>query len=405
MNYNIGDRIKDEKRDITLTDLRRYNGRLKYKYTCNKCGYDKGEISEPYLNKGHGCICCSNRVTVLGINTIWDTAQWMVRYVGEDIAKTHCCNSNKYIYPTCPDCGAVKDKKIPIYNIYLRHSIGCSCRDRISFPEKFMFSILDQLKNKGIIGCIESEKIYDWCKYYNPYKNKESFGRYDFVIEDMKLIIETDGEFHRRDNNMNGQSKEESEWIDGIKDKLAKDNGYKIIRISDKGDLKDNIIHSELNDIFDLSIIDWNKCLEFGLTNLMRLACKYKKENPNLTTVDISKIMNVSSVTVRNWLKIGSGLNLCSYNPKIDGKNKNNLQLICLNNGIIFESLRDCERKSEEILGVHIDRKSITRVCKNKQKSTKGYTFKFIKDLTEEEYIKYNVERKLEELKKGDVIE
>ena len=38
MNYNIGDRIKDEKRDITLTDLRRYNGRLQYKYTCNICG-------------------------------------------------------------------------------------------------------------------------------------------------------------------------------------------------------------------------------------------------------------------------------------------------------------------------------------------------------------------------------
>ena len=322
--FEIGQILKDEKRDITITDRfkvennRCKNGYIKkYKYTCNKCGYDKGEIYETRLKSGNGCVCCSGMVAVLGINTIFDTAPWMVKYVGEEVAKTHTCCSHKYIYPICPDCGRNRNKKIRICSIYEHHSIGCDCGDGKSYPEKFMFCLLDQLKRNEVINTIETEKTYDWCNYYNPYKNKDSFGRYDFVIENMKLIIEMDGEFHRIDNNLSGQTVEESQWLDSTKDKLAKENGYSIIRISNENDLKYNIIHSELNDIFDLSIIDWDKCIEFGCTNLMKLACKYKKENPNLTNLEISKMIGgVGIGGVRKWLIAGEKLNLCSYHDK-----------------------------------------------------------------------------------------
>ena len=42
--YNIGDRIKDNNRDLTIIDRRIRNDKYKqYKYRCNKCGYECGE--------------------------------------------------------------------------------------------------------------------------------------------------------------------------------------------------------------------------------------------------------------------------------------------------------------------------------------------------------------------------
>ena len=46
--YNIGDRIVDDKRDLTITEQIYLNNnkgdKVKYyKYKCNKCGFDCGE--------------------------------------------------------------------------------------------------------------------------------------------------------------------------------------------------------------------------------------------------------------------------------------------------------------------------------------------------------------------------
>ena len=81
--YSIGDRIIDEYKDITITDIsykyhnvksqkkpKRY---MVYKYHCNKCGFDCGEhyicgelieekwvtLSELNRKNGYYCPCCS----------------------------------------------------------------------------------------------------------------------------------------------------------------------------------------------------------------------------------------------------------------------------------------------------------------------------------------------------------
>ena len=51
---------------------------------------------------------------------------------------------------------------------------------------------------------------------------------------------------------MSGQTKEESQWIDNKKDELALKNGYKIIRISDEGDIKENIYSPIKTDGLDV---------------------------------------------------------------------------------------------------------------------------------------------------------
>ena len=40
MEYNIGDRIIDDKRDITIIDKKKLTRKYIYKYRCNICGYE-----------------------------------------------------------------------------------------------------------------------------------------------------------------------------------------------------------------------------------------------------------------------------------------------------------------------------------------------------------------------------
>lgn len=195
----IGQTFKDDKRDIVITNREnkkdnKGNNKF-YKYKCNKCGFDCGEhysvkdsehrkelwILEGNLIKGQGCSCCNNKVIVEGINSIVDTAPWMIPYFqNPNEAKIYAKSSNKKIIPICPDCGRVKDKEISINQIYNKKSIGCTCSDSIPYPEKFMLSVLKQL---GINFKTQLNKtIFNWCKDY----------RYDFYfnLNNNKYIIE-----------------------------------------------------------------------------------------------------------------------------------------------------------------------------------------------------------------------
>lgn len=66
---------------------------------------------------------------------------------------------------------------------------------------------------------------YEWCKNI-----KNNFLPFDFVIEELKIIIEIDGEQHFS-QVLNWNSPEENLKNDIFKMKLAKENGYTIIRI------------------------------------------------------------------------------------------------------------------------------------------------------------------------------
>lgn len=210
--------FKNGNRDIIIID-REYrddknNKKLKwYKYKCNICGFcdDRSWMVESNLigKKEQGCSCCVGRTVVEGINDISTTNPELVKYFqNPEHSKEFTKSSHEKIYPICPDCGRIKDKKVSIDSIYKTHSIGCSCSDGKSYNEKFMFNVLEQLNIP-----FETEFTSDWCKY--EYKNKIRQGRYDFLFElnNKKYIVETDGRWHKSDNKMNGQTKEESKMI------------------------------------------------------------------------------------------------------------------------------------------------------------------------------------------------
>jgi len=354
-----------------------------YKYKCNRCRYNEGWIVEYDLLKGHGCSCCHGLTTVLGINTIWDTARWMCDLgVSEEDAKTHTHGSNNKVSVICPDCKL--EKMVKICDLYTNHSISCKCGDGFSYGHKYIFSLLTQLKQDFI-----DNYTFDWCKFYNLYKEKEVSGEYDFILEDKNIIIEVDGGFHRTDNNRSGQTKEESIFLDNEKDKLALDNGYKVIRIiynDDNLNIKQNIILNKyLNILFDLSNIDWTKCEEFALSNRVKEACKLKNNNLEMTTTEIGLILNISSDSVRNYLKKGNKLGWCYYNAKeeqirnsIKTGYKVTKKIEVFKNGEslgVFESIKCLIDKSKKILEVQLCRNGIREQIKNNTESYKGFTF------------------------------
>lgn len=313
--YEIGEDILNENRNIKIINRysekkeaikngRSYISKLKYyDFCCNKCGYTNNHVLEKCLyNSNYGCPCCSHRVLVEGINNIPSTDPWMIPYFegGYEEAKLYMANSNKKVTMICPDCGTTK--MVRIGKLKQTQTISCSCGDGFSFPEKFLISLLNQTGFN-----YEFQKTFDWCVFNNPYKNKIVTGRYDFYIESLNLIIETDGGWHKSDNSLSGQSKEESLYIDSEKDRLASMNGISVIRldcsISSKNYILNSLKYSELNHYLDLSNINFEECNTYAMTNLRKMIINKYKSNSTLTATDLSKEYKISSSTVCNWLR------------------------------------------------------------------------------------------------------
>lgn len=388
----IGTRLKDNKRDFTITDREtRKNNRDKnikwYRYTCNKCGWTNGWIPENNLIKGIGCSCCCNtpRVVVEGINDIPTTAPWMVKYFqgGYDEAKLYTKASGKMIYPICPECNTIKNKPVKICDIYKKHSIGCPCKDGMSYPNKVMYNILQQL---NIL--FKNEFSPDWIKPK----------RYDFYFEldNKKYIVEMDGELgHGNSNRLSGQSKEQSKAIDVYKDKLANEHDIEVIRVdaqkSEVDYIRNNMIHSQLSNILKLHDVDWKLCEQFAMNNIIKTICEFKTNNPNLTSNDIGKIFNINGRIIRTYFNKGTKFGWCNYDPIKENKlgieksiktnqEKYSIPIEIFKNETslgIYKTASEISRLSIELFGVKLHNSAISKFCSGKYKSNTYKGFKF----------------------------
>ena len=400
--YEIGQNLKDEKKDFIIID-RKYekdkNGHnIKlYRYKCNKCGYDKGWTRESCLSKNNrGCPCCckSPRLVEKGINDIATTHPYLVKYfVNIEDTYKYTYSSNKNVLMKCPNCGYEKINNIN--NLYYKGFSCPMCSDGIFMPEKIMFRVLEQLKqNKQLDNFVYqySKTNADWCGKY----------RYDFYFEKdgQSYIIETHGEQHYKETSQFKQTLEEIKENDEIKKELAlkngiKENNYIIIdcRKSDFEFIKYNIELSNLLCIFNIKYIDWKKVENNIEKSLVKEICDYWNLHKNvnkecLSTRDLALLFNINRTTIIKYLKIGNKNKWCYYNPKEEmSNNSRNLgrltgkKIEVFKDGKslgIFNSGRELDRKSEEIFGVKLKYASISLVCLNKQKSYKGFIFKYI---------------------------
>jgi ssDNA-binding Zn-finger/Zn-ribbon topoisomerase 1 len=290
----------------------------------------------------------------------------------------------------CPDCGFKKE--IKINNLYNKGFSCPKCGDKTPYPEKIMFSIFDQLKIDFKTQL--SKAILKWCKDY----------KYDFYfkLDDNYVLIETHGEQHYKENRRIGaRTLEEEKRNDILKKELALTNGIKeenyiVIdcRKSELEFIKQNILVSRLNELFDLSKVDWLEAEKFALSNRVKEACSYWS-NGITNSQEIAKIMKLARNTITKYLKKGSILNWCNYdaeevkkkNGKISSMKSRKPVVILKNNLIIkkFESFIELERMSQRIFGTKLDYNMISQVCVGKKPQYKGYTFKYLSDLTPEE--------------------
>lgn len=347
---------------------------IKYKYYKYRCTCKNEDwISESNLNQGQGCNVCgpNPKKAVLGRNTIWDKARWMVNLgVSEEDAKKYMPCSNKKIEVTCPYCG--RKRKCRISDIYNYHSIGCVCGDGVSYPEKFMYSVLEQLNIK-----FETQYCPKWLN---------SKQKYDFYLSDYNTIIETHGEQHY-EKSRRGRSLQEEQENDRIKEELALNNGitnYIVIdcRKSEINWIKEQILNSDLVKLFDLSTVNWDKCNEFALGNLVKKVCDYWHEHreingEDITTVGVGEVFRLGRSAIIKYLKQGTKLGWCNYNAKEEksrsGKvngGQNNQPIYCPELNRIFTSIADAEKK------LKINHQNISSVLNGKYKTSGGYHWK-----------------------------
>lgn len=319
---DIGFRIIDNKRDLTILDTIRQvcNDGVKrkfYKVRCNKCGYVYLIKESNLITHQQKCgACCQNPSrAVLGINTIWDRARWMCDLgISEEDAKKYTYGSKSKVLVKCKLCG--REKHVSIASVYRCKTIGCICGDGYSYPEKFVFSILEQLS----------------VDFQTQYSFNDSNKRYDFYFKynNENYIIETHGEQHyignSKTSNRNNSLKEELE-NDKYKKTLALVNGIKeenyIVVDCRKSELewiKNHIIECKLNELFDLNKVDWIKCEKFALSNITKMICEYWTDHDLKSARELELVFKRGRSCILKHLSKGSRIGWCDYNKKIESE-------------------------------------------------------------------------------------
>lgn len=402
----IGENIKDKNRNIIIVDKEYRKQKQKpdkqgriyfknekwYKYTCNVCSWTEGWIPENNLLRGVGCSCCANKTAVLGINTIWDTHKLLVDDFGldEEFAKTNTHGIQRKGNFLCRDCGTIK--KCSIVDVVRRKSIGCNCGDGFSYPSKIIHNILTQLNVKFQI------------EYSPNYLKREEYGRRsqkrsDFYIPSLNLVIEADGGLGHKGGVVHGKSKktlEECIEIDRWKDEQHKLHGVETIRIdcckSELEYIKNSILNSKLSDIFDLSNINWIQADLYAIKNnkAKEIWDYWNNRGETETTEDLIKLFGLSRSTILRYLKKGHDLNLCVYNKEEERRRsgekiKSSLgrRVEVFKYGIslgVFNSLTEVERVSLRLFKTQLNHSSISATIKNKQRTHKGFTFKYVEN-------------------------
>ena len=282
-----------------------------------KCGHKPNYLTPNSYNNGVRCPVCVNQKIENGVNDIATLRPDIVKYLKhkEDAFKYQPYSKKRILFK-CDKCGCEKE-----YEINTVSSFGFSCpccSDGISYPNKFISQLLSQL---DIV--FETEVQFDWCKFKKYHSQSNTFGRYDVVIEDRKIIVEMDGNLgHGKDSIL--KSKEEGIYVDTMKDNLAKQHGYELIRIkcdysnvTDRfGVVKSSILSSNLSNYVNLTKVDWDEVNRLSESSYVNMAIGLFNSNPNIGAKDIGKILHVSTTCVSNYLKIGNKMGACEFNEK-----------------------------------------------------------------------------------------
>lgn len=293
---------------------------------------------------GQGCgVCCGQQISI-GYNDIATTNPYVASlFKNKEEIHLYTEWSGAKVNFKCPNCGHVR-KKI-ISQVSRDNDICCPvCGDGYSYPNKFIYNCLSQVKEQ--FDFLYREYSPTWCEF--DFHGKRKTGTYDiyFSINNIKYFCEMDGGLGHGNRTL-GMNKEDSLFIDKEKDRLASENGIKMIRIDcDYGRhgkfdfIKDKILQSDLVNIIDFALVDFNKANIEAQSSLLIKACKLWNDGYNAQ--QIAKNINVVGSTVTNYLKTGFKYGICdNYSSKESMYRSHGREIICLNTKMKFRSIVD----------------------------------------------------------------
>lgn len=354
-----------------------------YFWNCSKC--DSEYKMGVYRRTGamsQGCPYCHG-MKVNNTNSLWTTHPDVAKLLKHsNIGHEITIGVKEKQYFTCPNCKYDIARKT--VNDVNRRGLSCPrCSDGISYPEKFMSETLSQLNVN-----FETQKIFEWSKDVKHDDEKLCGNKkYDFYIPDLNCIIETHGGQHYKKSfeTCGGKNLKQEIENDRVKESLALNNNisnYIIIdcSYSDFSFIKNNIINSGLNKYFDLSRIDWNICHEQALSSMVKKVCDIW--NKGLKSTDkIGLTLHICKGTAIKYLKQGSVIGWCDYNPK---------EIMCRK--IIqltknMEYIKEWESIKNPSICLNMHQASIQACCSGKNKTSGGFKWMYLED-----YEKYTEE-------------
>ena len=371
--FEVGEVISNleiiEQTKLTKQERKRVSTYKAYKYKCLKCGFTDTKV-ESVLKMKNGCPCCKRKVVVEHINSIVadEETHWMVDYFpgGWNEAKLYLKGSEKKVKLKCPECGKVKEKPMRIADLYKRHSIGCSCRGGISYPER--------------VGRIVFPLIDKSCVYqYKPHWSEGRF--FDFYLPSYNMIIELHGVQHYKPRGF----MDDTSNNDTYKELLAKNNGVQHYYQIDCRESTCEWIRTNIETIkeIDWKDVDWVEICSLAERSIVKQVCEFKENNPLASTKEICTHFSISSKAVHTYLTKGVQLGWCSIThretPRKIEKTTGRAVIVEKSGMKVgeYRSISQCALMSEIDFGIKFSTKGIGQVCHKKREEYKGYNFKF----------------------------
>lgn len=311
--YAVAERVQKGNTDITILAQCRVGTKnvRAYRYICNRCGQENTVTEYNITNTGCCPVCSGSRV-VVGINDIATTDPWMVPFFAdEQLSREYSHGSKAMPIFHCPDCGRIRKKPLQICTLYRTRSIGCVCGDGYSYPNKFMFSILEQLQKQKKIVEFVNEYNDDWTK------NK----KFDFLVslipDGKRIIIEMDGKLGHGYNSIDENiPPEKAKEIDAWKDAQARIKNIPVFRVDARKSrieyLQDNITQT-ISSIIDLSDVRWDEADKFAISNLTKEVCSYYEAHKPITTDQLGKVFHIAQTTALSYIQRGENYGWCTY--------------------------------------------------------------------------------------------
>lgn len=373
----VGKLISKGRTDLVLLgDYTDSKTKTLFKCTKDGCGHEWYTTPDGIL-QGNGCPVCAGQKVASNINSLAvKRPDLLIYFENKEDAYKITSHSNKYVDLICPDCGT---RKRMTANMLSQRGFSCSvCSDFISYPNKFLRSLLIQLESEIDSYCFEWYPVWGEGRIYDAY----------FVKNGIEYTVEMQGEQHYGLGWNKNIYIEDMVAIDNLKSDLSiKHSVIPIIidaRFSQPEFIFNNIKNSLFADIFDLLKVDVDKCDAYALSNIIKHVCNEYKNNKDITIIQLSEKFKVDRNTITNYLKRGNRIGWCEYNPeqsialRIQRMSKA-INVFDENKKLVYSysSISECCRELSRKYNCNYAYTSIKRRCDGFNKPYKGLLFEY----------------------------